>query len=595
MFGEQETFKIRRLQVTVYEIKTLTKSLAKLGSFVQVSLNDVDGIVQDTKNTMVVADDISPLWVETFELEIPPKGEHTLIVEYKTLSMDMQTKFVGGISLDINHFYSYQKTEEWYTLYKKKSSTTRKSKKLSIRLGVTYMEDIVLPSPKYNMLQDTMLEDLDTLLYLSSCLNSEYQMNFAKLFNTIFTTLDSAFQISFIEKLIVEEINQTDDETVLFRSPSLGCKTFEIFLNMYGAEWRNTIVRQFLKKMMNGEKFFYESDDHLASIETHLTNCLNILYESVESVPVEIKRMLNIISEATQEKFHDEDTTHISVSSFIVLRLLTPAILNPKLFDIINYFPTHYQIEDFKILASFMQKLGNLSTYIQADKPLESLLNKILVDQQENMTNFIKVLSEPVSIEKYYQASSNFIELITTEFSMLTRMLIRIRITIDEPNESLKKFITHLDDILYLIHTEQPHYWENQLDFDDSGLERLQDILREKDPSITLERSQVILDFDTVIDEGYSNKEHPYHRFSKSESKVTSPTSDKKKKVKRSLSSSINGKLISPSAKKRALESFNEEPRPEEESCSTSTTKGGKKKPKKRNREDSKSFGINKY
>eukprot|EP01129_Flabellula_baltica_P004801 TRINITY_DN1704_c0_g1_i3.p1 TRINITY_DN1704_c0_g1~~TRINITY_DN1704_c0_g1_i3.p1 ORF type:complete len:381 (+),score=82.04 TRINITY_DN1704_c0_g1_i3:900-2042(+) len=202
-----------------------------------------------------------------------------------------------------------------------------------------------------------------------------------------------------------------------------------------------------------------------------------------ETLPKEIKHILNAIRTEADLRWKDEEVTHMSVSTFILLRFLTPALMNPKMFDLMDYIPSSNQIEDYKIFASFVQKLGNLSVFLENNDMHQ--LNDILLDNHENMKEFIDGVSETVLIEGSYQCSSGFIELVIAEYSIMTRMLISLRTNCDFEENSV---ISFLDELIFLIHVAEPTYWESQHDFTPESMKKLEEILKKRNDKIRVRK-----------------------------------------------------------------------------------------------------------
>eukprot|EP01129_Flabellula_baltica_P017176 TRINITY_DN943_c0_g1_i1.p1 TRINITY_DN943_c0_g1~~TRINITY_DN943_c0_g1_i1.p1 ORF type:complete len:501 (+),score=96.56 TRINITY_DN943_c0_g1_i1:52-1554(+) len=480
MFLGDDTMTIKRLKITVCEMRKLSKSLTKVGTFVDVVVTG--NFFHETESTDVSIDDANPMWNNTFFFELPDDEDFNIEINFKSLNKDMQENTLNTIQFPLKDFQSYQDTDNWYQIETKNIRTSSKRDPMKIRLAITYMENVVLPSKEYAVLHESIVKNRKAFVKLTKSLPNEYHITFSQLMIKVFKELNVKFLLKYVKSLIIEEIEQSNDEATIFRGASLCSKALEILLETFGCDWRNQILRNIIEYDFQGEKMFnFEDDIRTNEAKQYLSSGLDKFFQASSTIPKEIQYLLNVIRRQTDSKFNNPSTTHVAITSFVILRLFSPALLNPKSYGLIKFPPTNQQREDFKVIASFFQKLANLSTFRRGLEGKENL-NDILENNFGNMKTFINAISQPVEELTYKKPNFDHkIELVSIDYSFLSRLLMKQR-----PNEIHLEspLLSTLDNIMYSVYKEVPDYWSKQCDFDQAGEESLLSILQSKDPSI---------------------------------------------------------------------------------------------------------------
>ena len=97
------------------------------------------------------------------------------------------------------------------------------------------------------------------------------------------------------------------------------------------------------------------------------------------------------------QKWPKETTVrYTAVSAFVFLRLICPAIMNPKLFNMMPDHPTEEIARTLTLVAKVVQNLANMSEF-GAKEPYMTPLNAFLQDQRPRMELFLDTLCKPGS------------------------------------------------------------------------------------------------------------------------------------------------------------------------------------------------------
>lgn len=86
------------------------------------------------------------------------------------------------------------------------------------------------------------------------------------------------------------------------------------------------------------------------------------------------------------------------VSGFIFLRLLCPAILNPRHFNLIAETPSHNASRSLIMVAKCLQNLANLVEF-GGKEPYMEVVNPFILKNKERMVYYLDQLSVSSTIE----------------------------------------------------------------------------------------------------------------------------------------------------------------------------------------------------
>jgi hypothetical protein len=83
---------------------------------------------------------------------------------------------------------------------------------------------------------------------------------------------------------------------------------------------------------------------------------------------------------------------YTSVSGFLFLRLICPAVLNPKLFGLVRESIEPKTARTLTLLAKTLQCLSNLANF-GVKEPFMIEMNSFIMDQSHRMMEFIDLIS----------------------------------------------------------------------------------------------------------------------------------------------------------------------------------------------------------
>ncbi|KAK3383935.1 hypothetical protein B0T24DRAFT_518969 [Lasiosphaeria ovina] len=190
------------------------------------------------------------------------------------------------------------------------------------------------------------------------------------------------------------------EANLLFRGNSLLTQALEFQLRRQGREYlQETLADKILEineanpncEVDPGK--LQPSDD----IQQHWTQLINLTTEVWECIatssarlPPELRHVLKYIRAVAEDRYGDflRTVTYTSVSGFLFLRFICPAILNPKLFGLLRDHPRPRAQRTLTLIAKGLQALANLSTIGKKEMWMEPM-NRFLNAQRQSIKDFL--------------------------------------------------------------------------------------------------------------------------------------------------------------------------------------------------------------
>lgn len=190
------------------------------------------------------------------------------------------------------------------------------------------------------------------------------------------------------------------EANLLFRGNSLLTQALEFHMRRLGKEYLlETLADKISEinelnpncevdpsKLQHGE----DINQHWTQL-TQLTNELwGCIALSATRLPTELRQILKYIRAVAEDRYGDflRTVTYTSVSGFLFLRFLCPAILNPKLFGLLRDHPRPRAQRALTLIAKGLQALGNLSTIGKKETWMEPM-NRFLTAQRQAFKDFL--------------------------------------------------------------------------------------------------------------------------------------------------------------------------------------------------------------
>ncbi|KAI0417151.1 hypothetical protein F5X98DRAFT_162129 [Xylaria grammica] len=200
----------------------------------------------------------------------------------------------------------------------------------------------------------------------------------------------------------------TGEANLLFRGNTLLTQALEFHMRRLGKEYLEDIL---------GDKIFEINEinpdcevdpsriERVEDLQQHwklliqfTTELWEIISASAHKLPLELRSVLKYVRAVTEDRYGDflRTVNYTSVSGFLFLRFICPAILNPKLFGLLRDNPRPRAQRTLTLIAKGLQALANLSNFGKKESWMEHM-NRFLGHHRQSFKNFIDQLcSVPV-------------------------------------------------------------------------------------------------------------------------------------------------------------------------------------------------------
>ncbi|KAF4633594.1 hypothetical protein G7Y89_g4520 [Cudoniella acicularis] len=165
---------------------------------------------------------------------------------------------------------------------------------------------------------------------------------------------------------------------------------------------------------------------------------------SASRCPAELRQILKYIRAVAEDRYGDffRTVAYTSVSGFLFLRFLCPALLNPKLFGLLKDHPQPKAQRTLTLVAKSLQALANLSSFGQKESWMEPM-NRFLSSHRQGVKDYIDAICA-ISTERNPFA-------LPASYSTPITILARLPPTSREGFPSLPYLIDHARNFAALI------------------------------------------------------------------------------------------------------------------------------------------------
>lgn len=121
------------------------------------------------------------------------------------------------------------------------------------------------------------------------------------------------------------------------------------------------------------------------------------IYHSEQACPTNFREVFYHLQQTVLKKWgsaSSEKVRYSCVSGFLFLRFFCPAILGPKLFNLMDGFPDPKTARTLTLLSKIVQNLANLVEFGQKE-PYMSCINNFVSSSIPNMRSFIDRVATP--------------------------------------------------------------------------------------------------------------------------------------------------------------------------------------------------------
>ncbi|KAJ3137521.1 Ras GTPase-activating protein 1 [Geranomyces variabilis] len=400
----------RSLGLWVMEAKDLKLSASSAGKslspYCVVLFNDIKQARTGIKS------EEAPFWGEEFRFnDIPPCQNRLRLLFFSRPSSRLQKDLeVGYVSINLGKLKSDNKRcEEWHQIrpFLRGDVGLNPGPVGSVRIAYQLSNEQSLPMQLYKELLETVTElPLACVQFVGERLTKPHpREEFARTVLNILVAFDR--DVPGVQVLTRNEIDNTSDANILFRGNSIATKILDQYMKMVGGGYLHSTLQSLIRGVYTSKESCEVDPSRLVSgkegdqVKRHWKRLLNhatIFWEAIQrsaqNCPPELVAIFAHMMRAAEKKF-DAKVKYTAVSGFIFLRFYCPAILNPKLFGIMNEHPPEATARTLTLLAKILQVLANMSEF-EGKEPHMAPANNWIALHLSEMKVYIQRISTPV-------------------------------------------------------------------------------------------------------------------------------------------------------------------------------------------------------
>uniref|UniRef100_A0A8C7U533 Ras GTPase-activating protein 1 n=1 Tax=Oncorhynchus mykiss TaxID=8022 RepID=A0A8C7U533_ONCMY len=269
----------------------------------------------------------------------------------------------------------------------------------SLRVRARYSMEKIMPEEEYSEFKELILLKEFHVIYALAHVCGQDRTLLASILLRIFR--HEKTEAPLLRTLNDREINMEDEATTLFRATTLASTLMEQYMKATATPFVHHALKDTILKIMeskqscelNPSKLEKNEDVHL-----NLSHLLLILSELVEKIfmaaeilPPTLRYIYGCLQKSVQQKWPNTTMRTRVVSGFVFLRLICPAILNPRMFNIITDPPSATAGRTLTLVAKSVQNLANLVEF-GAKEPYMEGVNPFIKNNKHRMIMFLDEL-----------------------------------------------------------------------------------------------------------------------------------------------------------------------------------------------------------
>lgn len=212
-------------------------------------------------------------------------------------------------------------------------------------------------------------------------------------------------------ELLVRDMSKSlaGEANLLFRGNTLLTQSFEFHMRRLGTEYLDEVLRDKIVELNELDPDCEVDPSRLPHLQHHhhhaaasdmdqrwnrlilqTTEVWHRIADSADRLPAELRQILKYIRAVAEDRYGDflRTVRYTSVSGFLFLRFICPAILSPKLFGLLRDHPRPRAQRTLTLIAKVLQKMSNMSMFGKREEWMEPM-NKFLSAQRPVFRDYI--------------------------------------------------------------------------------------------------------------------------------------------------------------------------------------------------------------
>lgn len=327
--------------------------------FISVALNKIKIAKTKVKSTP------DPIYEEEYVIDDLPIDIQTLNLILVSRAKRNKDSEVAELLIDLASLKNGSETENWYDF----TGITPIGEWGSVRCRIRYMDDLVMPADEYSPLQELFLEnEFHSVRALADLCHSN-RVPLATSLLKIFR--HERKECELIRSLCQAEIARETDTATLFRATSLATTLMDFYMRAECGLFLQSALLDTIQKLIDSKQ---SAELNPTKMEVNDDACTNAeflllvldqvtqsIFTSIDACPRGVRYICHCLQKAVIAKWPGERLVRTRVvSGFIFLRLLCPALLSPRTFNLVLEQPQQMATRSLIMVAKCLQNLANL-------------------------------------------------------------------------------------------------------------------------------------------------------------------------------------------------------------------------------------------
>ncbi|XP_024419381.1 ras GTPase-activating protein 1 [Desmodus rotundus] len=340
----------------------------------------------------------NPVWSEEFVFDDLPPDINRFEITLSNKTKKSKDPDILFMRCQLSRLQKGHATDEWFLL--SSHIPLKGIEPGSLRVRARYSMEKIMPEEEYSEFKELILQKELHVVYALSHVCGQDRTLLASILLRIF--LHEKLESLLLCTLNDREISMEDEATTLFRATTLASTLMEQYMKATATQFVHHALKDSILKIMESKQSCELSPSKLEKnedVNTNLAHLLNILSELVEKIfmaseilPPTLRYIYGCLQKSVQRKWPTNTTMRTRVvSGFVFLRLICPAILNPRMFNIISDSPSPIAARTLILVAKSVQNLANLVEF-GAKEPYMEGVNPFIKSNKHRMIMFLDEL-----------------------------------------------------------------------------------------------------------------------------------------------------------------------------------------------------------
>ncbi|XP_072923114.1 ras GTPase-activating protein 1-like isoform X2 [Hemitrygon akajei] len=311
----------------------------------------------------------NPVWTEEFIFDDLSSDIKVFEISLSNRTKKSKDPDILFMRCQLSRLQKGQMIDEWFPL--SSYFPLKGIEPGSLRVRARYSLEKIMPEEEYSEFKELILQKEFHVIYALSHVCGQDRTLLATILLRIFR--HEKLESMLLRILNDREISMEDESTTLFRATTLSSTLMEQYMKSTATPFIHHALKETILKIMESKQSCELNPSKLEKnedVNTNLTHLLSLLSELVEKIFM-----------AAEELPH----------GFVFLRLICPAILNPRMFNIILDPPSSTAARTLTLVAKSLQNLANLVEF-GAKEPYMEGVNPFIKNNKHRMIMFLDEL-----------------------------------------------------------------------------------------------------------------------------------------------------------------------------------------------------------